>query len=66
MPKVRPPTKHDGPALGSVHVRAWQKAWRAGFGRALLDAGTSALRQAGFGEAVLWVHPDNQRARPLL
>jgi len=139
MPKVRPPTKHDAPALGSVHVRAWQKAyrgglmpdsylegltatertqmwleglqrdprprfsrfvvedddgvvvgfimvgpasrdpaseagevyalnvdpdvWRGGFGRALLNAGTGALRQAGFGEAILWVHPDNRRAR---
>lgn len=38
-------------------------AWGRGFGQALLRAGTDALRQAGFAEAILWVHPGNERAR---
>ncbi|MBA2529599.1 MAG: GNAT family N-acetyltransferase [Euzebyales bacterium] len=138
MPKVRPPKKPDAPALGSLHVRAWQRAyrgglmpdryldelsadertqmwvealqrdprprfsrfvvedhggmvvgfiavgpatdpasedaevyalnvdpdvWSSGFGTALLDAGTDALRRDGFAEAVLWVHRGNRRAR---
>lgn len=38
-------------------------AWGHGAGKALLAAGEQALREAGFDEAVLWVHPGNQRAR---
>jgi len=37
--------------------------WGRGAGRALLYAGIEHLRAEGFGDAVLWVHPDNQRAR---
>ncbi|MDP9405843.1 MAG: GNAT family N-acetyltransferase, partial [Actinomycetota bacterium] len=37
--------------------------WGGGVGRALLDAGCEHLRRAGFHDAVLWVHPDNARAR---
>ncbi|CAN5175634.1 GNAT family N-acetyltransferase [soil metagenome] len=38
-------------------------AWGTGTGTALLRAATDALRDAGFAAAVLWVHPDNARAR---
>lgn len=38
-------------------------AWGTGAGRALLEAGTTFLRDAGFDEAILWVVPGNQRAR---
>ena len=37
--------------------------WGQGCGRALLDAGVSALARAGFSKARLWVHPGNKRAR---
>jgi ribosomal protein S18 acetylase RimI-like enzyme len=37
--------------------------WGTGAGRALHDAGVEALAEAGFDLAVLWVHPDNARAR---
>lgn len=37
--------------------------WGTGAGRVLHDAGVDALSDAGFDRAVLWVHPDNARAR---
>jgi ribosomal protein S18 acetylase RimI-like enzyme len=37
--------------------------WGDGGGRMLLEAGVGGLQEDGFIEAVLWVHPDNQRAR---
>ncbi|MGF1618467.1 MAG: GNAT family N-acetyltransferase [Acidimicrobiia bacterium] len=37
--------------------------WGTGAGRLLHDAGVEALSEAGFDRAVLWVHPDNARAR---
>jgi ribosomal protein S18 acetylase RimI-like enzyme len=37
--------------------------WGSGIGQALLDAGVTSLREAGFAEAVLWVLPRNSRAR---
>jgi RimJ/RimL family protein N-acetyltransferase len=37
--------------------------WGTGAGRSLHDAGVDALIEAGFDRAVLWVHPDNARAR---
>lgn len=37
-------------------------AWGEGVGQALLAAGTERLREAGYPEAVLWVHPGNERA----
>ena len=39
--------------------------WGRGLGRALLDFATARLRERGYVEAVLWVVPDNQRARRL-
>ncbi|HSJ44452.1 MAG TPA: GNAT family N-acetyltransferase [Euzebyales bacterium] len=37
--------------------------WRRGVGSALLAAGCDRLRAVGFGDAVLWVHEGNERAR---
>lgn len=37
--------------------------WGTGAGRSLHDAGIDVLTEAGFDQAVLWVHPDNARAR---
>ena len=37
--------------------------WRRGVGSALLAAGCVRLRSVGFGDAVLWVHEGNERAR---
>jgi ribosomal protein S18 acetylase RimI-like enzyme len=37
--------------------------WGRGAGALLLEAGTAALAEVGFGSAVLWVHRDNARAR---
>lgn len=37
--------------------------WGTGAGSALIDAGVGALRSVGFESAILWVHPDNERAR---
>jgi ribosomal protein S18 acetylase RimI-like enzyme len=39
--------------------------WGCGIGRNLLRRTTSSLTQLGFAEAVLWVLPDNVRARTL-
>lgn len=39
--------------------------WGRGAGRTLLRAATDGLAALGFGEAVLWVVPDNHRARRL-
>ncbi len=38
-------------------------AWSAGVGRALLEAATTALRDAGYRRMVLWVLAGNTRAR---
>lgn len=37
--------------------------WGLGAGRQLLAGAADALRSARFPDAVLWVHPDNARAR---
>jgi ribosomal protein S18 acetylase RimI-like enzyme len=37
--------------------------WDRGLGRALLDAVHDGLAELGFKDAILWVHPENQRAR---
>jgi hypothetical protein len=37
--------------------------WGSGLGAALIDRGLAALSHFGFTQAVLWVHPANERAR---
>jgi ribosomal protein S18 acetylase RimI-like enzyme len=54
----------EAAAVGEVYVlNVDPDAWGTGAGRALLEAGTSFLGEAGFAVAVLWVVPGNQRAR---
>ena len=38
-------------------------SWGTGAGPALHESALDALRDAGFERAVLWVHPENRRAR---
>jgi ribosomal protein S18 acetylase RimI-like enzyme len=58
----------DGPAdaedvgeLFSINVDP--DHWGAGAGRTLIDSVHRELAELGFTETVLWVHPENQRAR---
>jgi ribosomal protein S18 acetylase RimI-like enzyme len=56
----------DGDATGTGEVYAVNvdpDRWGQGAGRALLDAACHGLRGLGFARAVLWVLPDNARAR---
>src|SRR5919107_604708 len=75
MVTVRPATVADAPAMGRVHVRAWQAAYRGQMPDAYLDglrpeqraagweAALGELARLGYTEAVLWVLPANRRAR---
>jgi ribosomal protein S18 acetylase RimI-like enzyme len=54
------PTSSTGEVFAlNVHPHHWGH----GAGRLLLEAGVGGLQEDGFVEAVLWVHPDNPRAR---
>ena len=54
----------DEPDVGEVHaLNVDPGTWGDGVGQALLHAGIDHLIDAGFTEAVLWVHPHNIRAR---
>lgn len=57
---IRDATEGDADAMGCLHVRAWQSAYRALFRQV-----TRELSDIGFVEAVLWVVLENQRARSL-
>src|SRR5919201_4268286 len=62
---------HVGPARAPVDASIGElyaiylhpTAWDQGIGRALLGRGEDALRELGFGTAVLWVLESNRRAR---
>lgn len=57
------PADHDD-AVGELYaINVDPDHWGAGAGGILLRAATAALRTAGFGHAVLWVHPGNARSR---
>lgn len=61
---VGPEGGDDGTLVGELFaINVDPDHWGTGAGRALHDAGIEALRDAGFDRAVLWVHPDNARAR---
>jgi GNAT superfamily N-acetyltransferase len=47
--------------LTSVYLLA--EAWGRGFGRDLMGSAVSAMREAGFAQATLWVLAGNHRAR---
>jgi GNAT superfamily N-acetyltransferase len=52
------------PETGELHgINVAPDRWRVGAGSALMRAGLEWLAEAGFTDAVLWVHPGNTRAR---
>ena len=52
--------------VGELHAINFEpSSWGKGFGRALLRDATEALATAGYRSAVLWVVPQNTRARSL-
>lgn len=54
----------DPEGLGELYaIYALPEAWGTGAGCALMRVAVEALRDAGFGEAILWVLEDNPRAR---
>jgi ribosomal protein S18 acetylase RimI-like enzyme len=54
------------PSCGELYAMNLDPAyWGRGIGRALLHDVTHALVALGYDEAVLWVIPENQRARSL-
>jgi RimJ/RimL family protein N-acetyltransferase len=56
------PTDDKGVAeLAGIYLDP--RAWGQGFGRTLLDAFVVRARRDSYQEAVLWVHPLNERAR---
>jgi ribosomal protein S18 acetylase RimI-like enzyme len=64
---VGPPLDSDAPPdVGQLYaINLDPDVWGRGLGRALLSFATDRLRELGYVEAVLWVVPDNQRARQL-
>ena len=59
------PAAEDGqPDIGELYaINVDPDHWGTGVGAALIDAAIAALRLNGFTSVVLWVHPDNERAR---
>jgi ribosomal protein S18 acetylase RimI-like enzyme len=58
--------EHDGqaPDVGELYaINLDPSMWRRGLGRALLRDMTAGLAGLGYSEAVLWVVPENDRAR---
>jgi ribosomal protein S18 acetylase RimI-like enzyme len=62
---VGPPFDSDAASdVGQLYaINLDPDVWGRGLGRALLSFATDRLRALGYVEAVLWVVPDNQRAR---
>ncbi len=57
------PARHDE-QIGEVYaIYVDPGVIGTGTGGLLFDTATSALKAAGFTEAILWVHPDNTRGR---
>jgi GNAT superfamily N-acetyltransferase len=57
------PARHDEP-VGEIYLIYLDPAvFGSGVGGLLFDAASAALTSTGFTEAILWVHPDNERAR---
>jgi GNAT superfamily N-acetyltransferase len=52
-----------GPEVGEVrNMFVAPRRWRAGVGRALMDAALDDLRERGYSEAIVWSFADNARA----
>ena len=62
-PEVGESARSDVGELYAINLEP--SSWGKGFGRALLRDATDALATAGYRSAVLWVAPQNTRARSL-
>ena len=61
---VGPEAEDDLATGGELYViNVDPDSWGTGVGPALHEAARDALKSAGFRQAILWVHPDNPRAR---
>lgn len=61
---VGPEAGDEGASLGELYVmNVDPDMWGTGAGSALHRSALAALNDAGFEGAILWVHPDNDRAR---
>ena len=62
-----PEGDRDAPSdIGQLYaINLDPDVWGRGIGRALLNVATDRLRELGYVQAVLWVVPDNHRARRL-
>lgn len=61
---VGPASDHAASRTAEVYALNVDPAhWGRGVGHALLAAGVGHLRDSGFTDAILWVHPGNARAR---
>ena len=61
---VGPADGDAGAEVGELYaINVDPDEWGSGLGADLIDRGVAALSQFGFTEAVLWVHPGNERAR---
>ncbi len=59
-----PPRPDEDPCVGELYaIYVDPDHWGAGYGRALIAAAERGLREAGYGEAVLWVLASNARSR---
>jgi RimJ/RimL family protein N-acetyltransferase len=58
---IRPTDNNVVAELAGIYLDP--DAWSQGLGRALLDAFVARARRDSYQEAVLWVHPLNERAR---
>jgi len=60
------PTDEEGRAVGQLYaINLHPDAWGRGIGRQLLRAASDRLFENGMGRMVLWVVPENGRARSL-
>jgi ribosomal protein S18 acetylase RimI-like enzyme len=61
---VGPAGGDEGSEVGELYaINVDPDHWDTGAGKALISAAIDALRESRFVAAVLWVHPDNERAR---
>ncbi len=57
-------SSRDADADGELYaIYVDPKAWGSGAGASLMRAAVAALRESGYGSAILWVLEDNPRAR---
>lgn len=61
--RVGPASGNENDDLGELYaINVDPDHWGGGAGAALIVAAINAMRSDGFASAVLWVHPDNERA----